>query len=180
MQDANIDTLITLFHRRWAVPVLAELARRDGAKFVTLAHALQASPAAVRQTLDSLIELGWVMRNPGYGHPLRPEYILTTVGVGLGERCVRIDERLERFDLAPIALKKWSMPALYVVSGGVSRFNEIAAKLGRATDRAVALSLKDLGGADLITRRVTPDYPPASDYRPTLRGGRLAELLTFS
>jgi hypothetical protein len=27
--------------------------------------------------LDGLIELGYVRRNEGYGHPLRPEYLIT-------------------------------------------------------------------------------------------------------
>ncbi|MFN0136118.1 MAG: winged helix-turn-helix transcriptional regulator [Phycisphaerae bacterium] len=177
MNNASIENLITLFHRRWAVPVLAELARRDGAKFVTLTHTLQASPAAVRQTLDSLIDLGWVMRNPGHGHPLRPEYILTPGGAAMGERCVRIDGRLRRLQIEAIALKKWSMPVLYVVSTGARRFTDIAAALGSATDRAVALSLKDLSSSDLVSRRVTPEFPPATAYLPTPRGGRLAELL---
>ena len=34
------DGLVNLFHRRWAVPVLAELERDHGAKFVTLSRRL--------------------------------------------------------------------------------------------------------------------------------------------
>ncbi|MCP6652244.1 hypothetical protein NL518_29540, partial [Klebsiella pneumoniae] len=67
-----------LFHRRWMLPVLAELQRSRGCKFVTLVHRTGASRKAINDTIAALIRLGLVMHNPGYGHPLRPEYLLTT------------------------------------------------------------------------------------------------------
>ena len=82
----RIDRLTALFRRRWACPVIAELHRSDGAKFVTLVNRLGSNPAAMRTTLDDLLELGWIRRNPGYGHPMRPEYLLTAHGERIAAR----------------------------------------------------------------------------------------------
>ena len=87
--------LAELFHRRWAVPILAELHRDRGAKFVTLAYRLSASQTAVRQTLDELIQRGFVRRNSGYGHPLRPEYLLTSRGDRLAPECTTLHDALK-------------------------------------------------------------------------------------
>src|SRR5262245_41080710 len=87
----RIDRLTSLFRRRWGCPIIAELHRSDGAKFVALVHKLQSNPGAMRQSLDELIELGWVRRNPGYGHPLRPEYLLTRSGEKIAPACADLD-----------------------------------------------------------------------------------------
>jgi DNA-binding HxlR family transcriptional regulator len=166
-----------LFHRRWAVPVLAELERAHGAKFVTLVQRLGASPTAVRQTLDHLIEAGWVGRNPGYGHPLRPEYILTPVGARRGPICAALDQQLITLDARAIGLKKWSMPILYTIGDRVCRFGEILTHLSACTDRAAALSLRDLAGAALVARNLREYAGPIPVYTATPRGRRLLPLL---
>jgi DNA-binding HxlR family transcriptional regulator len=48
----------------------------QGERFVTLVNRLGASKDAVSATLAQLIDDGVVQRNPGYGHPLRPEYLV--------------------------------------------------------------------------------------------------------
>ncbi|MGH2451320.1 MAG: winged helix-turn-helix transcriptional regulator, partial [Candidatus Limnocylindria bacterium] len=73
-------SISALFHHRWAAPVLAELDRSRGSRFVTLSNRLALSRESLRRTLTALIDAGLVMKNPGYGHPLRPEYILTERG----------------------------------------------------------------------------------------------------
>ena len=81
-----MSTLVALFHNRWSVPILAELHRQRGSRFVTLARTLGMSRESLRRTLAALIESGLVGRNPGYGHPLRPEYVLTTRGDRIASR----------------------------------------------------------------------------------------------
>jgi DNA-binding HxlR family transcriptional regulator len=175
MSSAN--RLITLFHRRWATPVLAELHRLDGAKFVTLSRRLGASPLAIRQTLDDLIRNGWVRRNPGYGHPLRPEYVLTLRGDRIAPACGLLNDALTALNLRAVGLKKWSMPVVYAVTGGARRFTDLAEQLAGITDRALALSLKDLTHADLIERNLIESFPPASAYAPTSTGASFAPIL---
>ena len=65
--------------------MLAELERQRGARFVALANRLGVSRDSLTRTLGALIDAGFVARNPGHGHPLRPEYILTKRGVPVGE-----------------------------------------------------------------------------------------------
>ena len=48
-------------------------------------------------------------RNPGYGHPLRPEYVLTTQRRGAARRCAALLARGRR---RASLLRKWSLPVL--------------------------------------------------------------------
>jgi DNA-binding HxlR family transcriptional regulator len=170
----SISDLIALFHHRWSAPVLAELDRTRGTRFVVLVNRLGVGRESLRRTLDALIELGLVARNPGYGHPLRPEYLLTPPGQDAAERCTRLLGLLDGD--AEIALKKWSLPVLAALSGP-SRFSELRDALPGVTARALALALKDLQTAGLVDRRVEDAYPPTATYVATRRGRRLQRLL---
>jgi DNA-binding HxlR family transcriptional regulator len=174
---AHVQRLISLFHRRWSVPLIASLARDEGDRFVPLCHKLSASPASVRQTLDELIARGWVAPNPGYGHPLRPEYILTRRGQKLAPACVRLDAALGALDLRAVALRKWSMPVLYVVGDAPARFSDITRRLEGITDRALSLTLQDLHGASVLAREVLDGRPPRSMYAATEVGQELVPIL---
>jgi DNA-binding HxlR family transcriptional regulator len=171
------DRLALLFHRRWAVPVLAELHRSRGAKFVTLTTRLDASPGAVRAALDHLQDLGWVGPNPGYGHPLRPEYILTPDGKRIAEPCDALDRALVGLDLRPVGLRKWSMPTLDVLRAGSARFGEIRGALAGITDRALSMALGDLLASQLAARSLVDGAPPSARYGPTGRATRLCAIL---
>ena len=61
MRAVGIRHLIVLFHHRWAVPILVEVYRTSGSKFVTLVKRLGASRDSVRRTLTALIEQNWVI-----------------------------------------------------------------------------------------------------------------------
>src|ERR1700742_3786009 len=86
----STESLIALFHHRWAPPALALLADRGGARFVELQRKLDVGRESLRRALDALIELGYVRRNPGYGHPLRPEYVITAAGRKAGRVAARV------------------------------------------------------------------------------------------
>ena len=125
---SNHDTrllshLAALFHRRWAVPVLAQLHKDRGAKMITLTNSLGVRRESLRATLDELIEHGWIARNPGYGHPMRPEYLLTRRGEKLGPTCVRLMALLRNMGIQRTALRKWSMPITLALASGVSRYS---------------------------------------------------------
>ncbi len=163
-----------LFHHRWAVPVLAELHDAGGAKLATLVNRLGAVRDSVTRTLDALDRRGLVRRNPGYGHPMRPEYVLTPRGRAVAPACAALRRRLDALGLDGVGLRKWSMPVLAAMLDGAGRFGEVEAALPRATARALTLALKDLQAAGLIERTVEAGYPPRARYRLSRRAGALA------
>ena len=174
-----LSTLEALCHHRWAIPVLGELHRTAGSRFVTLTNRLRVSRESLRQTLNALIEGGLVARNPGYGHPLRPEYVLTEGGRRVGGDCGELWDALRRLGVEGVGLKKWSLPTLRALGDSSRRFSELRSRLPGITPRAraLALALKDLDAAGLVERRVTEDYPPAALYTVTNRGRALASAL---
>ncbi|MBX3380287.1 MAG: winged helix-turn-helix transcriptional regulator [Phycisphaeraceae bacterium] len=172
------NTLLHLFARRWCIPILAELKVSEGSKFVTLSRRLGASPVAVRQSLDHLISLGLAQPNPGYGHPLRPEYILTESGDRLAPASVTLDRAITRLELRDSALLRWSMPALFVIgSSPGARFSEIGSALGPVTDRALSQTLKRMQADAVVKRHVDDSFPPAPIYAVDRRGRPLIEPL---
>ena len=160
-----MSTLVALFHNRWSVPILAELHRQRGSRFVTLARTLGMSRESLRRTLAALIDGGLVGRNPGYGHPLRPEYVLTRAGEGIAVTCSPLVDMLRRRGLEEVGLKKWSMPVVYALSAAPRRFSELRDSLEGISPRALTLALKELEAAGVVERRVTEDYPPSTVYR---------------
>lgn len=162
---------------RYSFPVLAELHRDQGCKFVTLINRLDASDRAIRQALDYLIEIGWVMRNPGYGHPMRPEYILTDQGVLLGAESLRIWDALRDWREESVALERWPLPVLLVVFLGERRFGQIRFSLGSVTPRALAMALTRLQDSGLVVREVVDGHPPTAEYLATHWGQSLMSTL---
>jgi DNA-binding HxlR family transcriptional regulator len=158
------DGLPRLFHHRWTAPILAELHRSNGAKFVTLLARLELPRETLAQTLRTLVRSGWVRRNPGHGHPMRPEYLPTARGRKLGGACERLLFQLRRMRVEGVALKKWSMPVLHALAGGPRRFSELKRSLGPVTARALTLAIRDLIEAGLVRRTVTPASPPSVRY----------------
>jgi DNA-binding HxlR family transcriptional regulator len=158
------------------LPVLAALDGSAGSRFVPLAHRLGASRDALREALGWLNELGLVMRNPGYGHPSRPEYVLTERGRDLAPRCSEVACELRRLKVEGVGLKKWTLPTLTCLDRE-RRHHEIADMLG-ATSRALSLALKDLVAAELVERRVHDGFPPTTTYIATERGSALRKPLT--
>jgi DNA-binding HxlR family transcriptional regulator len=170
-------SLAALFHHRWAVPILAELHRSGGARFVTLAHRLGASEGALRQALEALIAAARVMRNPGYGHPLRPEYLLAPGGEGVGRTCLALVEVLRDGGLADVAARKWPLPVLHALGPRQARYSELRQSLPGITDRALAAALKELLAAGMVARTVVDAHPPAVMYARTAAGGAVGGAL---
>jgi DNA-binding HxlR family transcriptional regulator len=162
--------LIALFHHRWAVPALVLLADRKGMRFVELQRKLDVGRDSLRRGLGTLLDLGYAHRNEGYGHPLRPEYVITSDGSAVAALARRVVGSRARETL----LRKWSVPVLAELSAP-RRFSELRTALPGITPRALALALRDLEGARLVTREVRPTRPPSTVYRTTAAAERLLD-----
>jgi len=163
------EWLARLTHRRWALPVLAELGRTGGCKLVWLERHLGAGRGPVTDALGVLIELGLVSPNPGYGHPMRPEYLLAPRGLPIAAASIPLIDALDRLDLRDLGLRKWSLPVLHAVHGSAtiepaSRFTRIRSLLPGATDRAVSGALHDQEEASLLVRTIRGTRPPRPEY----------------
>jgi DNA-binding HxlR family transcriptional regulator len=155
-----VSTLVALCHHRWSLPILAEIGRTGGSRFATLTGRLGVSGESLRRTLAYLQDEGLVDRNPGYGHPLRPEYVTTPAGLRVAPHARGILAALAGRE--DVGLKKWSLPVLATLAGP-RRFSELRAELP-VTARGLALALKELEAAGLVRRTVTDDRPPQTRY----------------
>lgn len=153
-----------VFARRWAVPALAVLGAGPGAKLITLTSRLDAPRASVKGSLALLTDLGLVAPNEGHGHPMRPEYVLTERGRLVAPPAAALVTALNRAGAIETGLRKWSMPVVRAVDLGADRFASIAQALGGATDRAVSMTLGELGQASLIGREIIDGRPPRPSY----------------
>jgi DNA-binding HxlR family transcriptional regulator len=162
MEVPTSHDLVGLFHNRWAAPALALLDERGGVRFVELQNKLEVGRESLRRALDALLALGYARRNEGYGHPLRPEYLVTDAGrvaAGLARSVITSSDR-------ELLLRKWSVPVLAGLTTP-RRFSELRAFLPAVSPRALALALQDLETAALVDREVLPTRPPSTRYQCT-------------
>ena len=172
--SSDLPALLALSKWRWAGPILADLSAHNGARFVEVRQRLGLARDSLSRTLNAAVDAGWVIPNPGYGHPLRPEYILTHKGERLAIRATAILEAQAAVTLAPNGLTRWSLPIIHSVSQGHRRFGEISNVLAPVGPRALSQSLKKLMASDLLNRKLIDDYPPTSLYDLTQQGKILA------
>jgi DNA-binding HxlR family transcriptional regulator len=69
------------------------------------------------------------------------------------------------------------MAVLHTLRFGPYRFNELAAALEGATDRALVMCLKPLVAHGLVVRTVEDSYPPSVAYSLSPAGESLALVL---
>ena len=105
----DIKDLVNLTSRAWALTILARMQEGVPGRQAPLLVATGAGRSAFALSMDHLIEIGLVERNPGHGHPLRPEFRLTEAGAraaplakGIEGAAGRAHHRLLR--------KSWTVP----------------------------------------------------------------------
>jgi DNA-binding HxlR family transcriptional regulator len=177
MSNCPSELLIALSRNRWNIPVLAAFKGEDSARFAVLLNRLPISRESLARTLACAVEAGWLVRNRGYGHPLRPEYRMTEKGKTVASMCMAIDGARARLNIAATEITRWSLPIVHVVREGAERFGDIERALPASNPRALSQSLRTLVGQDLMTRRVIDNYPPVALYGLSDRGTRLASAL---
>jgi len=171
------EDLRWLVGSRWFVPLLALAGREEGVRFAALLASLGISRSMLTATLDRLLRKGWLMRNPGHGHPLRPEYLLTEAGRPVGAWCERVMEERQRLGLDVTRLGRWSLPLVGRLDRRWKRFSALEAELRPISPRSLSLTLKQLLDVGLVDRRLEDAFPPKPLYGLTGRGQRLARAM---
>ncbi len=149
-REPGTRSLIELCHHRWAVPLLAEMGRTGGGRFAVLVRRLEVPEESLRRTLAAALEQGCVVRNPGHGHPLRPDYLLTPRGAAMAPACARLHSALTELDVVAPGLRKWSMPVVHVLDLDDRTFGELRSGLPLVTPRALSLALGTLHDVGLV------------------------------
>jgi DNA-binding HxlR family transcriptional regulator len=167
--------LVNITSRAWALPILSSLHSGVAGRQAPLLAATGASRTAFAQSMDHLIEMGLIERNPGYGHPLRPEFRLTRMGgaaAAIANRIHTVSTEEDRHLLR----RSWTLPVL-VSLHTPSHFGDIKRNLQTITDRALSQSLKSMEARNWVCRSVDgAARPPRSIYCAVNTGGRISQV----
>ena len=148
----------------------------EGAKFITLVMKLGISRSVLSSTLKYLIGDGMVTPNPGYGHPLRPEYILTASGQKAALFCQELISSVHSQGQEHLLQSKWALPVFFAAGLGEVRFIALKTRLAPITPRALSEELKKLTEASYVSRNILVDFPPVSMYALTPKAQRYVEI----
>jgi DNA-binding HxlR family transcriptional regulator len=159
----DIKLFVNITSRAWALPILSNLHAGIAGRQAPLLAATGASRTAFAQSMDHLITVGLLERNPGYGHPLRPEFRLTSLGVSAAAIANKIQSVAGDED-QELLRRSWTLPVLTSLYTPC-RFNDIKRNLPSISDRALSQSLKAMEVKSWVRRSVDETArPPRSIY----------------
>ncbi len=171
----DIQSLVNITSRAWAIPILSNLHAGIAGRQAPLLAATGASRTAFAQSMDHLIAMGLLERNPGYGHPLRPEFRLTQQGIAAAAIANKIQTVSAQQD-QDLLRRTWTLPILTAIHTP-SHFNDIKRNLHRVTDRALSQSLKSMETRDWVRRKVDETArPPRSIYSAVNTGRKISSI----
>lgn len=175
----DIDTLVKVTSRAWSLNILALMHAGTPGRQASLLSASGAGRTAFSQSLAHLVELGLLERNPGHGHPLRPEYRLTSKGVAIAATADKIEKAVPRPSAHSLIRRAWTVPVL-VVSQEPRYFTEIKSDLVSISDRALSQSLKQLQAQQWLQRKIdTGIHPPRPLYQAANVGARISRAVNL-
>ena len=166
-----IGALVNITHRAWALPILAHMHQGVAGRQAALLSATGAGRTAFAQSMEHLITLGLVERNPGHGHPLRPEFRLTPNGAAAAILASKV-HKAAGSEGQDLLRRSWTLPVLAVLQAP-GRFNEIKRSLPGITDRALSQSLKALEGLEWVHRGICQDSRPPSSLYSAINAGKV-------
>ena len=173
----DIQTLVKLTSRAWSLKALALMHDGVPARQAPLLAASGAGRTAFVQSLRHLEDLGLLERNPGHGHPLRPEFRLTPKGQAISPIAHRIESAAQDDAGAMLLRRMWTVPLL-AVANRPKPFSEIKRDLVPITDRALSKSLRELHEQNWIERTVDAGLrPPRPYYRVVNEGAQICHAI---
>ncbi len=159
------------------MPVMARFHTDSAQRFAQLRQALAIGSESLSKTLDYLVKMGWLARNQGHGHPLRPEYLLKDDGKAAAHVAHTLSQSLGKLNIDPSQLTRWTYPLLLLMRQGNTRFSDFEHALDKTTSRAIAQCLKKLVSLGIVERNVGEEYPPSPRYTLSQCGTVLAKAL---
>lgn len=171
----DIKIFVNTTSRAWAIPILSSLHAGVAGRQAPLLAATGASRTAFAQSMDHLIAMGLLERNPGHGHPLRPEFRLTKLGVRAAAIANKISSLTADEDRDLLRLS-WTLPVLTTLHQP-SHFNDIKRSLQTISDRALSQSLKTMEDRHWVQRYVNASArPPRPIYHAVNTGGLISQV----
>ncbi|MBE7636635.1 transcriptional regulator [Sneathiella sp. P13V-1] len=171
----NTELLVKLTSKAWTLKILSLLYSGHTGKQAPLVAATGASRTSFGASLNHLYELELIEKNPGHGHPLRPEFRLTVKGkviASMADRIIQLVPQEEMFDLVR---KSWTVPVL-AVTRQPARFSAIKSSLGTITDRALSQSLGALEEREWLKREIDLSHRvPYPTYMAINTGGEITQ-----
>ncbi|WP_428640812.1 winged helix-turn-helix transcriptional regulator [Roseibium sp.] len=149
----DLPLLVNLTSKAWSLKILALLHSGVPGRQAPLIAATNASRSSFASSLDHLVQLGLLEKNPGHGHPLRPEFRLTQKGVSAAAIAARIVEIAPEGDAFAVIRRSWTVPIL-ALTASPKRFSVIKSGLGAITDRALSQSIGVLEERLWLTREI--------------------------
>ncbi|WP_184561695.1 winged helix-turn-helix transcriptional regulator [Sulfitobacter undariae] len=172
----DIKLFVNITSRAWALPILANLHAGIAGRQATLLTATGASRTAFSKSMDHLIEIGLLERNPGHGHPLRPEFRLTPLGKGAAEMAHNIHS-VTRGEDQTLLRRTWTVPILTSLYRP-RHFNEIRGTLPAITDRALSQSLISMEDRNWVRRSVIETARPPRPIYSAVNAGEMISRIT--
>ncbi|WOF74705.1 winged helix-turn-helix transcriptional regulator [Parvibaculaceae bacterium PLY_AMNH_Bact1] len=136
----DIALIVNITSKAWSLKILALLHAGVPGRQAPLLAATNASRSSFASSMDHLVQLGLLERNPGHGHPLRPEFRLTEKGRAAAAIASKILATAPDKDAFAIVRRSWAVPVL-AVTETPKRFSTIKSGIGPITDRALSQSL---------------------------------------
>lgn len=176
----DINTLVKVTSRAWSLNILALMHSGTPGRQAPLLAASGASRTAFTQSLVHLVNLGLLERNPGHGHPLRPEYRLTPKGLEIAMIAGKIKTVVPDQTQNAILRRAWTVPVL-AVSQEPRYFSEIKNDLVSVTDRALSQSLRQLQANHWVHREVDiTKNPPRPLYQAANVGIEICQAVNLA
>jgi len=170
----DMKSLVNITARAWSLAILSAMQKGVAGRQADLLAATGAGRSAFAQSMTYLVDLGLIERNPGHGHPLRPEFRLTETG---HEAAATADAVVEAAAASPqrdLLRRTWVVPVLALVREPHS-FNEIGRSLAPITNRALSHTLKSLEACAWVVRTVDENArPPRAFYGAKGTGAAIA------
>lgn len=173
----DINLLVNISSKAWALKILALMDSGVPGRQAPLLAAAAASRPAFAASLKHLVELELLEKNPGHGHPLRPELRLTPQGALAAAIAGRIINAVPGDEALNILKRSWSVPIL-ATTETPQRYSTIKSNLGKITDRALSQSLYFLEKREWLIRELNvSERTPFPTYQAIYKGAEISRII---